>query len=312
YSQFEITFAIAMLYFTWVQAEPIVLETGVGGLLDCTNIVKNVKACVFTSIGFDHMTVLGDTVEKIAAQKAGIAKPGASLICSPDCGEVLFRLLNDYADRTGKTHFPIVPDTAHETAFRELECDAAHTMFYYLGDVYRTGMGGRYQISNALTAIEAAKALWSEYSVTTEAIQRGLAETYVPGRMQILSEKPLILLDGAHNRDGILRLAEMLREKAVSPAVGIIGMTHADAADYAAQTLGACFDSVLCVDGFTPNAMPAETLCCLFEKYGCHAQSVPLSEALTAAGNRCSGSSGCSIVICGSLYLASWFLNNKE
>ena len=310
YSQFEITFAIAMLYFLREKAEIVVLETGLGGLLDCTNIVRNTKVCVFTSIGLDHMAVLGNTVEEIAAQKAGIAKPGAALICSPDSGTALQRILSGFARKTGGEP-PEILDLADESVFRELECDAVHTMFDYHGIVYRTGMGGRHQICNAVTAIAAARALAPEFPVTTETIQQGLEQTHLPGRMQILSEHPRILLDGAHNRDGIRRLAETLRDEKIAPAVGLIGMTHSDASDFAAQTLGACFSRVLCVDGFAANAMPASALAEQFAAAGCRAEAAPLSDALKIAKSWAQSRNG-TVVICGSLFLASRYLQQEE
>ena len=311
YSQFEITFAIAMLYFTWTDTELVVLETGVGGLLDCTNIVRNTLVCIFTKIGLDHMAVLGNTVEEIARQKAGIYKPGADMVCSPDCGEALYQILSGIAGTAEDS--PLCQPSQAPEDFELLECDVHHTMFNYCGRVYRTGMGFLYQTNNALTAIEAVKALNRHaFTVPDEAVQRGLAKTCLPGRMQGLSEKPLILLDGAHNRDGIRMLADSIRNDGLSPVFGIVGMTHTDAADFAADTLGELFDHVLCVDGFAPNAMPACALRDLFagSMSNAHAETAPLDQALDIAKEWSSRQKNDpAIVICGSLYLASWFLN---
>jgi dihydrofolate synthase/folylpolyglutamate synthase len=306
YSQFEITFAAAMLYFVEAGAEIVVLETGLGGLLDCTNLIQSPEACILTTIAMDHMQILGNTLPEIAAQKAGIIKPGAAVVISPkNTPETIARLLKAAGEN------PVFVPDKREEIFSQIRYDLTGTKFRYKGEIYKTRMGGAHQIDNALTAIETAQALTERgWHLTPEAIKNGIAETQIPARMQVLQEEPLVLLDGAHNADGITALCSALRDSELKPLIGIVGMTHADAADYAAQELSQVFDKVLCVDGFAANALNAKSMDTLFDRITEreYSQSVPLGDAMKIARSWARTNHG-SIVICGSLYLASWFLN---
>ena len=308
YSQFEITFAAAMLYFVKAGAQIVVLETGMGGLLDCTNCIKSPDACILTTIAMDHMNVLGKTLPEIAAQKAGIIKPGAQVIISPKNTPETIAQLRDAA----KGNAVFLPDKS-EKAFSQIRYDVTGTKFRYKGELYTTRMGGVHQIDNALTAIETALVLAENgWAITLDCIQQGIAETQIPGRMQVIQTEPLVLLDGAHNADGITALCSALRDSELSPLIGIVGMTHADAAEDAARELSQVFEQVLCVDGFTANALNAKSLDTLFDRLmeREYSQSVSLADALKIAKSWARTNHG-SIVICGSLYLASWFLNNE-
>ncbi len=308
YSQFEITFAIAMLYFVQSQAEIVILEAGLGGLLDCTNLIKSPEACVLTTIALDHMAILGNTIEEIAAQKMGIIKPGSCVVISPKNELSVVRSVFDRARELGiKAYYPEM----NEEHFEMLRCDLTGTQFRFWRQNFETVMGGEHQIANALTAIETVYALGDKgWNLPGLAVERGIARTQIPGRMQLISKYPPTLLDGGHNADGIEALAKALHQCKNTPIIGIIGMTHADAADAAAEKLGRVFDKVLCVDGFTPGAMPAKELDAKFDSVmgGEHSQSVALSDAMKIAKSWTHRNGG-SIVICGSLYLASWFLN---
>jgi dihydrofolate synthase/folylpolyglutamate synthase len=306
YSQFEITFAAAMLYFVKSGAEIVVLETGMGGLLDCTNIIKKPDACVLTTIAMDHMNVLGKTLPEITAQKAGIIKPGAAVIISPKNEPETVAQIREAA--AGNAVY--LPDKQGK-AYSQIRYDLTGTKFRYKDVLYTTRMGGAHQIDNALTAVETALVLAENgWHLDRESIVRGIAETQIPARMQVLSEDPLILLDGAHNADGIDALCSALRDSSLSPLIGIVGMTHGDASDHAAKALSQVFSRVLCVDGFAANAVNAKALDTLFDMLmqGEGSQSVALGDAMRIARSWARANHG-SIVICGSLYLASWFLN---
>ncbi len=311
YSQFEITFAMAMLYFVEVGAEIVILETGLGGSLDCTNIIKNPEACVITTVAMDHMAILGNTLEEIAAAKLGILKRGACVVISPKNEMSTVRAAFDKSREIGAARCWF-PDMSDEN-FRLIETSLTGTKFRYFGQNFETIMGGEHQVANALTAIETVYALGDKgWNFAGLAVERGIAKTSIPARMQVISKYPPILLDGGHNADGIEALAKTLEHEGESPIIGIIGMTHSDAAPFAAKRLGHVFDKVLCVDGFTPTAMPALELDALFdaEMGGEFSQSVALSDALKIAKSWTHRNGG-SIVICGSLYIASWFLNGE-
>lgn len=319
FSQFEITFAIAMLYFAEAGAEIVVLETGMGGLLDCTNVIDPPLCSVITSVSYDHMAVLGSTIDEIAAQKAGIIKAGSPVVFCPYGKGGITGIFMERAHALGcDFHYS---EFSGNTEM--LSCTLAGNRFRFRGEEYTTRMGGDHQIHNAETAIITAEVLMEQgYPVSTESIRKGLAETLVPGRLQILRQDPLVILDGCHNPDGVNSLCYMLsrenlrrslsREKPLFPCLFIIGMTHADAVASAAMQISGNAAQVFCVDGFIPNAIPADTLAEAFaaEMTEESVRTIPLEDAFAAALEWAEQERG-SIVICGSLYLMSWYLNHR-
>lgn len=305
YSQFEITMAIAMLYFKEEQAEIVVLETGIGGLLDATDVIDAPPVCVITSVSMDHTQILGDTLEKIAFQKAGIIKPGCAVAVSPGQKQQVLSVLTEKAKETGAVLG--IPGDCEIQA-----CGIAGNRFRYDGTEYTTAMGGRHQVHNALTVLQAVAFLREKgFTIPEEAVKKGLAETQLPGRVQVLQQEPLVILDGGHNADGVGVLTDVLSESGIDSWIGICGMTDTKDANAAAFQLALVLTKVLCVDGFAENALPAEQLRDAFVRQHCMASPMALEEALPYALKWAKGSHG-AVVICGSLYLASRYLNREE
>lgn len=299
-SQFEITFAIAMLWFVQEHAEIIVLETGMGGLLDCTNIIAPPLCTVITSVSYDHMAILGNTIEEIAAQKAGILKKGSPAVFAADSLPGAMQVLKD---RAASLEIPFRIADPYQPSCIIRETDGLYgNRFEWHGLLFSTRMGGIHQIYNAITALEALDSLPLE--INWEQVQKGISETQVPARIQILHRNPLIVLDGGHNAGGIRALADVLEESGIRSWCGICGMTHADAVDTAGEVLSPYLDHVICVDGFIPNAVPARQLSKVFT---CPAEVSSPPKALFLAREWAAGHHG-AVVICGSLYLASFYL----
>ncbi len=304
YSQFELTMTIAFLYFLDQHVDLVVMETGIGGLLDCTNIIEKPLVSVLTSVSRDHMQILGNSIEEIAVHKAGIIKPGCPVVISPhNKAERIFR------ETAEQKHCEIfIPE---ESQCDRKECGMEGCRFGYQSDEYHTQMGGMHQIDNALTVIETVTALKKQgFIISQDAVKSGLAETIVPGRIQILQKDPLVILDGGHNADGIGVLTDVLSESGIDSWIGICGMTNSKDADAAAFQLALVLSKVLCVDGFTENALPKEQLKDAFIRQHAMASVTDLKEALPYALKWAKGSHG-AVVICGSLYLASWYLNQR-
>ncbi|HAJ96126.1 MAG TPA: bifunctional tetrahydrofolate synthase/dihydrofolate synthase [Ruminococcus sp.] len=303
YSQFEITMTIAFLWYIEQKAEIVILETGMGGLLDCTNIIPPPLCSVITSISFDHMAILGNTLEEIATQKAGIIKTSSPVVISPN--NQAENILVENATQKGCE--VIIPDLSGNFCHIQNVHGLEKSRFTYDGIDYEIKMCGMHQIENAVTALETVNVLRrNEFLIAVSSVQRGLEKTAVAGRIQILSENPLIVLDGGHNRDGISALSYVLEESGISEWVGICGMTHADAVPYAVQTMAKYLDKVYCVDGFTGNAVKSEILCNAFLQYHVSAEIIAIENALLQAKRQ-----GKAIIIFGSLYLASWYLNQE-
>ncbi len=305
FSQFEITMTIAFLYFVEKQVDIVVLETGIGGLLDATNVIESPLVSVLTSVSKDHMEILGDTIEKIAYQKAGIIKQDCPVVISlENKGEKMFR-------KTAKEkNCQVFQPKKEKISYKEIALTG--NAFFYYDILYHTKMGGEHQVDNAVTVIETVQVLKQQgFDIPKEAVYQGLYETTVPARIQILQKNPLVILDGGHNAGGTEALAHLLKEDIRrNDCIGICGMTSTKDADTAAKNLSEVFLKVFCTDEFTPNALPKEKLAEAFRNHHADAEPVKLENALSEA-LKSAENSGSPVVICGSLYLASWYLKQR-
>lgn len=204
---FEIETAVAFLYFLDKQCDIVVLETGLGGRLDATNIIQTSLCSVFTSISMDHMAVLGETLEEIAVEKVGIIKEKSCVVSLRQKTEVM-QIVKQVA--TKKKCRMLIADTSRA---KQVKYGLKTQHFSY--DKYKNPtitMPGQYQVDNAILAVEVIGALQkSGFPVTEEQLRKGLMETTWIGRFSVIGQKPLFVVDGAHNEDGAARLAEAIR-----------------------------------------------------------------------------------------------------
>lgn len=204
---FEVETALAFLYFLDKRCEIVVLETGLGGETDATNIVGTTLAAVFASVSRDHMGILGEDLAQIAAVKAGIIKDKCCVISvkqPPEVSKVLRQAAMFHKARMV---------TADAGRARNVRYGVAKQYFTY--DKYKNlaiTMAGQFQIENAIAAVEAIHALGRQgYPVQEEQLRQGLLETKWRGRFEVVGRKPLFIADGAHNEDAARRLAESIR-----------------------------------------------------------------------------------------------------
>ncbi len=206
---YEVETAMALLEFYEQRCDLIVLETLMGGRLDATNVVEQVLVCVFTSISMDHMQYLGNTLAKIAKEKAGIIKPGVPVVLENFSKEVKDVILEVADDRNA-------PVTIIDTIqIKQLSKAGERMVFTYKEKgPYEIQLYGNHQLRNATLAIECVEVLLRQgYEITGEAIKKGLFATTLFGRFTILKEQPTLVIDGAHNPDAarILKDALMLQ-----------------------------------------------------------------------------------------------------
>lgn len=209
---FEIETAMAFLYFKEKGCRVVVLETGLGGEQDATNVVENTLAAVFTSISMDHMGVLGNTLGQIAACKAGIIKPGCEVVSAHQPLEVL-SVLKDRAGEKGCVFTQVDMSSLSALSCPEREenrGEYAENVFTYKAmEGIRISLPGTYQLENGALALEAASALSRKgIHIPESAMRKGLSNVSWPGRFQMLKKSPMVIVDGAHNRDAALRLRE--------------------------------------------------------------------------------------------------------
>ena len=209
-SYFETVTAMALVHLHG-KCDISVIEVGLGGRLDATNVITPVLS-VITAIDFDHEAFLGNTLELIAFEKAGILKPGVPVVVSPQLPEADAVI----TERAGELGCSITHTELSELS--SVVPDRAGSRFIFDGVEYRCPLPGRHQLSNSLTAIKACLQLGIEPS----AIQEGIAQTRWPGRLEFVSRRPDFILDGAHNPAGAKALATYIREFSSGRPVWIV------------------------------------------------------------------------------------------
>ena len=210
-TEFELVTAICYLWFSMEKIDVAVLETGLGGRLDSTNVVKKPVCTVITAIGMDHTDRLGNTIGEIAGEKAGILKEGVPcVICSPEqmllTHEQQAEVRRVMEAKALEMHSPITYAVGEDEGISFT--DDARMHFAYKGQTYTTRLLGRHQVRNAAAAIEACKIA----GVSQEDIAYGIENTTWKGRCECLSFDPVVILDGGHNSQCAESLASVLRE----------------------------------------------------------------------------------------------------
>ena len=289
---FDLLTALAFLAFREHSIDCQVLEVGLGGRLDSTNVFEAKDVCVVTAIGLEHTELLGDTVEKIAAEKAGIVRPGSTVVIGPQSHAAAPEVVRQAAADAG---CPTV-DVAGSYSWRRTANDLDGQSFRLQGPrgvlQLRLSLLGQHQLENAATAVACADALSQRgLSIPDEAIRQGLARVSWPGRFEILRRQPLVIADGAHSRDSARRLRESLTDYlSCRSAFLILGMSADKDLTGLAQELApiASGRRVIAVRAHHPRAMPPQQVAAAFIEAGIEAAvgeevGEALGEALAAA-----------------------------
>ena len=206
-SFFEFLFFMAMVFFERAGVEYAVLETGLGGRLDATNAVSDKELCVITSIGYDHMEYLGDTLDKIASEKAGIVRPNVPVVY-PVKQEQAAAIIEDHAAQLGAETVPVSCDAIKEIKIRNKTIDFSLHLNYYDYIGFTVSTSAVYQVENAALAVKALECL-SDERITVPVMQEGIRKTVWEGRMEEIL--PSVYVDGAHNIDGIRAFLDTVR-----------------------------------------------------------------------------------------------------
>lgn len=301
---FEMGTALALSVFWGERCDFAVIEVGMGGRLDPTNIVHP-TVCAITAIGLDHMGFLGDTLEEIAGEKAGIIKPGVPVVCSPaDAG-----VQRVFADAAQERHAPLIQ--LQEEMLLAASGDAyGSDVTYQLGQRWERvhiGLPGQHQQRNAMTVLALVEQLRVRgFAIAEEAVRRGLSHTIWPARLEWVRRDGLadVLIDGAHNPQGVdalvryvdaclsdrrrVLLTGVLRDKLQLEMLG--QMAHISR-------------EIVTVTPDTPRAMPAEEYAARLCELGAEAAAAStLEEGLALAAEK----AGCEgiVIAAGSLYIA--------
>ena len=215
-TMFDYCLVMALLYFKEQGCDAVILETGLGGRLDSTNAVGVPKVTVITKIGYDHMAILGDSLEQIAGEKAGILKKGTHLVAESQSESVL-QVFYDAARKADVEQIEVIDPGK----FRDCRYEAGEQIFSFRDyENLHMKMLGVHQYENAVAAILAAEAFQKEMNKELQSsmqiemqscIRNGIASANWPGRMEILRKTPFLMVDGAHNSNGVEALAKSLQ-----------------------------------------------------------------------------------------------------
>lgn len=204
---FEFLTAMVYLYFYEQNVDVAVIEVGLGGSLDSTNIIKNPLTSVICSISMDHMNVLGSTIEEIAANKAGIIKKNRPVFVYPQTSDKAFEVIKEKAKAEDSELFTF---NKNEIKIKEISNKGNIFDFKSYKDI-QTTLRGKHQIYNASLALMVLDYFKDDFNLSEEDIKDGIKETYNPGRLDLVSTNPRVLLDGSHNKESIAALLESLK-----------------------------------------------------------------------------------------------------
>lgn len=271
-TEFELITAIGFLYFLEQKCDIVVLEVGLGGKKDSTNIIKNPLLSIITGIDLDHTQLLGDTLSAVAREKAGIIKKTCPVIV----GKMEKEALDEIKSEASKQNAPIKCLCTEEINVTLQNIEGTTFDFNRYKDV-KIKMLGTYQPHNACLAILAAERL----GIDKSAIMQGLSQAYWPARFEKLSSDPTVIYDGGHNRQGIAACIESYNKYFDKKAIVISGVMQDKETDFIAKQISKIAHVVIALAPDNPRALAPSEYAKLFEKYGIRC-IIAQSEALAA------------------------------
>ena len=290
-SEFEIITTIAFLYFNDENCDIVCLEVGLGGTLDATNVINSPLLSVITKISLDHTQVLGDNVEQIAKEKCGIIKNSYTITYPKQQENVL-------AVIASLSNFLAMPDISR---LEILTCDISGSEIIYNDNHYKISLLGEHQIYNAITVIEILNMVNTlGFKISFKNIYKALSNTYFSARMEIISQNPLVIIDGSHNLDGIMSLEHSLKTLFKDKSVlAIMGMLKDKDYIPCVEKISSLCTTILFTDINNPRSASSETLL----KYSKCKNSMSFSSVENAL-DMVKNFEKDVILVCGSLYLA--------
>lgn len=304
---FDLLTALGFLAFREHRVKAQVLEVGLGGRVDSTNVFETKEIAVITPISLEHFAVLGNTAEQIAREKAAIITPGCTVVMAPQTYPDAERVIREFADAAGAPVVDVARDytwqkLSHDLQGQNIRVEGAHGVVEE-----RLPLLGAHQIENAVTALACFDALnerWNnEYDRKTASF--GLADVRWPGRLEVLHERPLVVADGAHNRDSARRLREALVDYfACDRALFIIGSGGDKDIAGLAEELAPLASRVVAVRADHPRAMDPQRIA---EAFGRQKIETELQDSVGSAIDSALATIGADGVICiaGSLFVAA-------
>lgn len=300
-TEFEIVTAVAFEYYARHKVDYVVLEVGLGGRLDSTNVIKKPLVSVITPVDLDHVEYLGDTLDKVAFEKAGIIKADSVCVVHPQAQEAM----DVIASRCQELGTRLVVAPCEEASIQSATLEG--TVFKLFDNAYCLKLIGDYQVNNAVVALTTAEALREAYDIeiSDNAIRDGLAAAVWPGRLEVMSHEPLVMIDGAHNFHGASGLAaavkRLMPDQRIVAVVGILGDKDISGM---LRVMMPLLDTVIATEPNNPRKMSAEGLAERMAPYGKTVIVRPaIADALDLAFEHLSPGTHDAILCFGSLYM---------
>lgn len=298
-TEFELITAIAWLYFKRHNCDVVVLETGMGGRLDATNLIQRPLLSVITGIALDHTAFLGDTIAQIAAEKAGIIKPGCPVLWGGEDAGAEAVIAATAQEKQAPYH------RVDRASLRVVSADLEGTRFSYGGyDRLSLSLLGLYQPFNAATVLTAVALLNGQgLTISPDAVRKGLSSVYWPGRFEVLSRQPLVIFDGAHNAEGIAAAVESIRHYFADEKVYVLTGVLQDK-DYRAiaRSLAQVASRAFVLTPDNPRALAGEDYTALLNSVGVDAEAYGSVAQAYAAARSAAEADGKPLLCLGSLY----------
>lgn len=295
-TEFEVETAAAFLAFVEWNCDIVVLEAGMGGRLDATNVIANVLCAVITPVAMDHMKFLGNTIEEIAVEKAGIIKKGVPVVTFQKRASAENCILEKAKEKEAQV------TCVDPEGITRLQTDREGSTFWYgaYGEI-RISMPGVYQVENAVLALACLECLANTFDITEEQVRKGMERACWHGRFETVHKSPLVIVDGAHNPDGLKRFLESIHlyydrfEK-----TAVMGV-FADK-DYEAmcREIRGAFQKIYTVTPPSDRGLPAQTLALELEKWGQRAEAC---SSIEQAVRKAVGDEHTAVFVFGSLSL---------
>ncbi len=298
-TEFELTTAIAFKYFWDEKCDIVVLETGLGGRLDATNVIKNPLCSVITSISLDHTHVLGNSLEKIAIEKLGIVKKNCPLVIGSNLPENIHKITKETA---AKNHSKIY--FSENLALKNVELSLPSGIsFEYENMKISTPLLGIHQIKNFATVLNILSVISGKIKISQESIIEGFKNIKIPCRLEVISKNPLIILDGAHNEESAAALADFIKNYLYKKyyLIGILGMYKDKDYKTVIPLSASLFDEIITVEPKSERALPLEEITAYCLKLGKNTTACKkISDAAVYALKKSKNHKNSAIIVFGS------------
>jgi dihydrofolate synthase/folylpolyglutamate synthase len=288
---FEFLTALAFAYFGQKGVKFQVLEVGLGGKFDATSVITPL-VCIITPISFDHMDVLGSTLKEIATEKCGIIKPGSIVVTAPQPPEAA-DVIRDTCQGCGAKLITVGKDITWQGLSFDLDGQRLRVQGRRSSYELSISLLGEHQLVNAATAVSALEVLVDRgFDIPRESIAEGFARVSWPGRFQVISRRPLLVVDGGHNIGAARQLMQSIRQYLdFERAILVMGTSYDKDIASLVSEFSLLFDQVIVTRSRHPRAMAPAPLAAEFARHGVKAQiagDVPsaLSRALALAGEK--------------------------